>query len=57
VPPVKPIVTRVEHDGGRWAGGGQPYVAPVPAGMEPGTPFGATVQSLATSLRYTQAIS
>jgi transposase len=57
VPPVKPIVTRVEHDGGRWAGCGQPSVAPVPAGMEPGTPFGATVQSLATSLRYTHAIS
>jgi transposase len=57
VPPVKPIVTRVEHYGGRGAGCGQPYVAPVPAGMEPGTPFGATVQSLATYLRYTQAIS
>ena len=25
--------------------------------MEPGTPFGASVQSLATYLRYTQAIS
>src|SRR5215475_11468555 len=57
VPPVKPIVTRVEQYGGRCAGCGQPYVAPVPAGMEPGTPFGATVQSLATYLRYTHAIS
>jgi transposase len=57
VPPVKPIVTRVEPYGGRCAGCGQPYVAPVPAGMEPGTPFGASVQSLATSLRYTHAIS
>jgi transposase len=57
LPPVKPIVTRVEQYGGRCAGCGQPYVAPVPAGMEPGTPFGASVQSLATYLRYTHAIS
>jgi transposase len=57
VPPVKPIVTRVEQYGGWCAGCGQPYVAPVPAGMEPGTPFGATVQSLAMYLRYTHAIS
>jgi len=57
VPPVKPIVTRVEQYGGRCASCGQPYVAPVPTGMEPGTPFGASVQSLATYLRYTHAIS
>ena len=57
LPPVKPIVTRVEQYGGRCAGCGQPYAAPVPAGMEPGTPFGASVQSLATYLRYTHAIS
>ena len=36
---------------------GSPYVAPVPVGMEPGTPFGASIQSLATYLRYTHAIS
>jgi transposase len=57
LPPVHPIVTRVEQCGGRCTGCGQPYVAPVPAGMEPGTPFGASVQSLATYLRYTHAIS
>jgi transposase len=57
LPPVKPIVTRVEQYGGRCTGCGQPYVAPVPTGMEPGTPFGASVQSLATYLRYTHAIS
>ena len=57
VPPVKPMVTRVEPYGGRCARCGQPYVAPVPAGLEPGTPFGASVQSLATYLRYTHAIS
>jgi transposase len=48
VPPVKPIVPRVEPYGGRCAGCGQPYGAPVPVGMEPGTPCGASIQSLAT---------
>ena len=36
---------------------GQTYVAPVPVGMEPGTPFGASIEGLATYLRYTHAIS
>ena len=57
VPPIQPIVTRVEQYGGRCAGCGPLYVAPVPTGMEPGTPLGASVQSLATYLRYTPAIS
>jgi len=57
VPPVKPIVTRVEQYGGWCASCGQPYVAPLPAGREAGTPFGASVQRLATSLRYTHALS
>jgi transposase len=57
VPPVKPTVTRVEQYGGRCASCRQLYVAPVPAGLEPGTPFGASIQSLATYLRYTHAIS
>jgi transposase len=56
LPPVKPIGTRVEQSGGRCAACGQLEVAPVPAGMEPGTPFGASVQSLATDLRDTHAI-
>jgi transposase len=57
LPPIQPIVTRVEQYGGRCASCGQTYVAPAPTGMEPGTPFGASVQSLATYLRYTHAIS
>jgi transposase len=32
-------------------------VAPVPTGLAPGTPFGASVQRLATDRRYTHAIS
>src|SRR2546430_2511473 len=56
LPPVKPIVTRVEQYGGACPHCGQPYVAPVPVGMEPGTPFGASIEGLATSLRYPPAI-
>jgi transposase len=50
-PPVKPISTRVEPHGGPCPHGGQPDVAPVPVGMEPGTPFGASIDGLATDLR------
>jgi transposase len=50
-PPRPPIVTRVEQHGGQCPHCGQSYVAPVPVGMEPGTPFGASIESLATSLR------
>ncbi len=57
LPAVKPSVTRVEQYGGRCAGCGQLDVAPVPVGMEPGTPCGASVQRLATSLRDTHANS
>jgi transposase len=32
-------------------------VAPVLPGLAPGTPFGASIQSLATYLRYTHAMS
>jgi transposase len=57
LPPIQPIVTRVEQHAGQCPHCGQSYVAPVPVGMEPGTPFGASIQSLATYLRYTHAIS
>ena len=57
LPPVKPFVTGVEQYGGQCAHCGQAYVAPVPVGTEPGTPFGPSIQSLATYLRYTHAIS
>ena len=32
-------------------------MAPVPVGLEPGSPYGASVESLVTYLRYTHAIS
>jgi transposase len=57
LPPIRPMVTRVEQHAGQCPHCGQSYVAPVPVGMESGTPFGASIQSLATYLRYTHAIS
>lgn len=56
-PSVKALITRVEQQGGQCPHGGQTYVAPVPVGMEPGTPFGASIEGLATYLRYTHASS
>src|SRR5262245_39478878 len=57
LPPIRPIVTRVEQYAGQCPHCGQSYVAPVPVGLEPGTPFGASIEALATYLRYTHAIS
>jgi transposase len=57
IPPIKPVVTRVQQYGGQCGQCGQCYMASVPVGLEPGTPFGASVQSLATYFRYTHAIS
>jgi len=57
IPPVKPIVTRVHQYGGHCTHCSQDYVSPVPNGMEPGTPFGASVHTLAVYHRYNHAIS
>ncbi len=57
IPPVRPFVTRVEQYGGQCAHCGETYVAPVPVGLEPGSPYGESVQSLVTYLRYAHAIS
>jgi len=56
LPPIRPIVSRIERYGGRCTCCQTDYLAPVPAGMEPGSPFGSSIQSLVTYLRYTHAI-
>ena len=58
IPPVKPVVTRVEIDQGvcrccRTA----TTPAVVPEGCEPGTPFSLTIVALAIYLRFIQNIS
>jgi transposase len=57
LPPIRPIITRIERYGGQCACCQSEYVAPVPLGMEAGSPFGSSIQSLVTYLRYTHAIS
>jgi len=57
IPPVKPIITRVHQYGGHCPHCDHDYVSSVPNGMEHGSPFGPSVQTLATYYRYTHAIS
>lgn len=57
LPKVKPVVTRVEHYAGHCQGCGSITLAPLPAGLEPGTPFSLNIIALAIYLRFTHAIS
>lgn len=57
LPLVKPLVTRVERYSGYCECCHQRNVAPVPVGMAPGSPFGQTIESVATYWRYSHAIS
>lgn len=56
LPPVRPDVTRVRLFGGRCACCGERAMAPAPAGLEPGSPFGKSVEALVVYLHYAQAI-
>jgi transposase len=56
LPPIKPDVTRVRLFGGRCACCGARAVAPAPAGLEPGSPFGKSIEAIAVYLHYAQAI-
>jgi transposase len=56
-PPLTPIVTRVAPQGEQCPHGGPLSGAPVPVGMEPGPPVGASIERLAISLRSTHASS
>jgi transposase len=57
LPPVRPVVTRVERYVGRCLCCGGVTLAPVPEGLEPGTPFSVNILALAIYLRFTHAIS
>ncbi len=56
MPPIKPDVTRVQLFGGRCACCGERAVASAPAGLEPGSPFGKSIEALVIYLHYAQAI-
>lgn len=57
LPPVRPVVTRVERYAGRCRCCGGITVAPAPEGMEQGSPFSLNIIALAIYLRATHAIS
>jgi transposase len=57
LPKVKPVVTRVERYAGHCQGCGGITLAPLPEGLEPGTPFSINIAALAMYLRFTHAIS
>ena len=56
LPPVRPDVTRVRLFGGRCTCCGERAIAPAPAGLEPGSPFGKSIETLVVYLHYAQAI-
>ncbi len=57
LPQVAPVVTRVERYAGRCRCCCGTTLAPVPEGLEPGTPFRVSIVALAMYLRFVHAIS
>ena len=57
VPPVRPLVTRVERYAGECRCCCHTTLAPVPEGLEPGTSFSLGIVALAIYLRITHAVS
>jgi transposase len=57
LPRVRPTVTRVERYAGACSCCGATTLAPVPEGMEPGTPFSVNIVALAMYLRVVHAVS
>lgn len=56
LPPVRPHVTRVQLFGGRCACCGVRSTAIAPEGLEPGSPFGRSIEAMVVYLHYAQAI-
>src|SRR3954471_24597615 len=57
LPPGRPVVTGVERHVGHCPRCGGATLAPVPEGLEEGSPFGPSILALALYLRFTHAIS
>jgi transposase len=57
LPPVRPVVTRVERFAGHCRCCGGVTLAPVPEGLEEGSPFGVSILAVALYLRFVHAIS
>jgi transposase len=57
LPPVEPVVTRINLYGGACPHCSRRFKAAAPAAMPPGSPFGATLRALVIYLRYTHGIA
>jgi transposase len=57
IPPIKPIITRVERYGCKCERCGEQQIANVPVGMEPGSPFSDRIAALVATMRYSHGIS
>ncbi|MBV8870614.1 MAG: IS66 family transposase [Acetobacteraceae bacterium] len=57
LPTVRPVVTRVEHYAGHCRCCGGTTLAPLPEGLEPGTPFSRNIVALAMYLRFVHHVS
>ena len=57
LPRVAPVVTRVERYAGHCRGCGATTLAPLPEGLEPGTPFSLNIVALALYLRCVHHVS
>ena len=57
LPKVAPAVTRVERYAGQCRCCGATTLAPLPEGLEPGTPFSRNIVALAMYLRFVHAVS
>ena len=57
LPPVEPVVTRINLLGGDCPHCRRRFKAAAPAAMPPGSPFGARLRALAIYLRYTHGIA
>lgn len=56
LPPIRPIVTRVELWGGRCRCCGRRYKAQAPVGMAPGSPFGPGIRALMAYLHHSHHV-
>ncbi len=57
LPPIRPIVTRINRHCGVCPCCRKPVSAPAPEGFEPGSPFGPGIVALILHLHITQAVS
>jgi transposase len=57
IPPIRPVITRVERYGCPCPGCGKLQIGTVPESLLPSSPFGPRLSALVTTLRYTHAIS